>query len=960
VDYKAEVTTALDMESLFSDLVKVKAKSSDGKELQALCPFHDDKKPSLSLNIKSGLWNCHACGATGSVFDLYSRLKNVDFLTALKELAGLAGVYIPSKALKRPIPMELVEEYHKRLLDSVYLEKLMDTRGILRDTVIKYRIGWETKTGRYTIPVFDASGECINIRRYKMGAKANKMLSYVAPDGTRYGEAKLFNIDVILNNKEILFTEGELDAILASQYGFNAFTCTSGAGTFFASWLKYFQDKVVFVIFDNDATGRAGAVKVAMYLKRVCERVYIVNLPESIGPGGDITDYFTNFGYTKEELRELLDKAVPFEPLIDREEVKAKPVTLSESSLAKNSGKRIGINIMVSGKDMAPYLIPGEFIVHCPQGIKKCTTCALSAAGGERYFKLSAKTPEIMELVAVPKEQQTMAIKRLAGVSRCDRVGISIEKKINLEEVRLIPQLTFSTEENEYVACMAYHIGHGIKANRNYYVEGYVWPEPKKEYATLAFNNVVPAQDNIETFRMTPEMHKQLEIFQVDDKKIGAKLDEIYTDLERNVTHIWGRKDLMLALDLAYHSMLSFNFQGERVQKGWMTALALGDSGCGKTALTNSLIEHYRLGERVSGENATEAGLIGALSQIGGSHWVLSWGKLVLNDRRLVVVDEFGGLPKEVIAKFSDMFSTGVAALTKVRTEQTYARTRLFFMSNTREGRQLNTYASGIEALRTLIPKNEDIRRLDFALTVASGEVPVDEINKPLDSVPKVEHIYTSERCKWLILWAWSRQPHQVFFEEAAIWEILRVAKGMGEIYSSQIPLVEPSDQRFKIARLAVALAARLFSTDDGEHIIVTANHVRYIEMYLNAIYSKSSMSYDVFSRSARKSSELSSSDRARLLIEFGRLPDYAELAAVLMDNQTFKKQDIIDQMGYDKESVADIYKFLSRNRLIKNLGSRGYCKTPNLITILKEIVQQETEREAENGGDKEYSGYVL
>jgi DNA primase len=56
-------------------------------EVQGLCPFHDDHRPSLSVNIKTGLFRCFACGVGGDVFTFYQRINNVDFKTALRELA---------------------------------------------------------------------------------------------------------------------------------------------------------------------------------------------------------------------------------------------------------------------------------------------------------------------------------------------------------------------------------------------------------------------------------------------------------------------------------------------------------------------------------------------------------------------------------------------------------------------------------------------------------------------------------------------------------------------------------------------------------------------------------------------------------------------------------------------------------------------------------------------------------
>ncbi len=58
-----------------------------GKEWQLVkCAFHDDKKPSMSVNIKHGGYHCFACGAKGSMIDFYMHQKHVDFKTACREL----------------------------------------------------------------------------------------------------------------------------------------------------------------------------------------------------------------------------------------------------------------------------------------------------------------------------------------------------------------------------------------------------------------------------------------------------------------------------------------------------------------------------------------------------------------------------------------------------------------------------------------------------------------------------------------------------------------------------------------------------------------------------------------------------------------------------------------------------------------------------------------------------------
>lgn len=57
-----------------------------GRELTALCLFHDDKHPSMSVSVDKGLYFCHSCGAAGDVYTLIMEKEKVDFKEARKIL----------------------------------------------------------------------------------------------------------------------------------------------------------------------------------------------------------------------------------------------------------------------------------------------------------------------------------------------------------------------------------------------------------------------------------------------------------------------------------------------------------------------------------------------------------------------------------------------------------------------------------------------------------------------------------------------------------------------------------------------------------------------------------------------------------------------------------------------------------------------------------------------------------
>lgn len=358
------------------------------------------------------------------------------------------------------------------------------------------------------------------------------------------------------------------------------------------------------------------------------------------------------------------------------------------------------------------------------------------------------------------------------------------------------------------------------------------------------------------------------------------------------------------------------------------------------TETIQNILKHYKLGEYCTGENTSFAGLIGGLQQVG-KKWMIGWGKLPLNNRRLLFIDEVSGLDIETISNMSGIRSSGVAEVVKIQTEKTGARTRLIWSSNPRSGRKLDTYNYGIEAIKELMGRVEDIARFDFAITVASGEVDLDEINREVRA--EVKHKYTSQMCNELVLWCWSRQPDQIIISADTIREILQVSTYLGNKYSSKIPLVEPAEQRIKIARLSVALAGRLFSTDETyKNIVVKPEHVKYIYHFLDRQYSKTSMGYDLFSAEHKRTTELTKPKKEELTNEFkGQFKDWEDLRDLMLNLKHYRLKDIVEHLNWSEAEAKQFNRWCSKNRLIESISSIGFIKMPIFTVLLKSMIPQ-------------------
>jgi len=174
-----------------------------------------------------------------------------------------------------------------------------------------------------------------------------------------------------------------------------------------------------------------------------------------------------------------------------------------------------------------------------------------------------------------------------------------------------------------------------------------------------------------------------------------------------------------------------------------------------------------------------------------------------------------------------------------------------------------------------------------------------------------------------------------VQFHADSIKRILECSEALGKKYSSTIPLVERAEQRIKIARLSVALATRLFSTDDGDRVLVYPRHVDFVNEYLERCYSKPSMAYDQYSASIKKSEEIGEDEVKTLEKSFYKFPNWTNLRDIFLEYQIFRKTELMEQLGYGAEDTRELFKWLGKNRLVKSTTA-GYVKSPGFTAFLK------------------------
>jgi len=261
-------------------------KRQAGEIILEVCPFCEDAKYHFYISPTSSQFHCFKCGEKGNLFLLKKKLG---------DLPERGSLHSPTKT----IDLKKVEAQYKALLvNQKALMYLQQERGFSLETIKQFRLGCE---GNYvTMPYLLGDTGLIKYRRYR-------------GEGDRFKrepgcDSALFIAPNASDNREVIITEGEFDAISLAQLGFtNVVSVSTGANGFRLEWTDFFEPfKKIFICFDNDLKGDEGAEKLAQRLGQY--RCYRVRLPQK-----DANECLVA-GYTQEEINRCFEEAEEYRP----------------------------------------------------------------------------------------------------------------------------------------------------------------------------------------------------------------------------------------------------------------------------------------------------------------------------------------------------------------------------------------------------------------------------------------------------------------------------------------------------------------------------------------------------------------------------------------------------------------------------------------------------------------------
>lgn len=353
-----EVRLQNDIVEVVGQYVPLKQK---GSSYFGLCPFHNEKTPSFSVNSEKQFYYCFGCGAAGNVFSFLMEMENCDFVEALKRLAERAAVTLPepqmnpqaiaAAALKERLFEAHAEagRYYYEVLQSEegrVARDYMNKRQISENMGRKFGIGYapsrrlalfehlkakgfsitemeksglvlenKDKNGyhdrfrdRLMFPIFEPQGKVVGFGGRIIGKGEPKYLN--SPETILFSKSRnLYGINFArqTRKKELILVEGYMDMISLYQAGFH--NVVAALGTAFnqehARTLKKYAEDII-LLYDSDEAGTNAALRAIPVLTSNGFRVRVTQVPD----GKDPDDFIKQNGAL--EFSKLLVNAVHY------------------------------------------------------------------------------------------------------------------------------------------------------------------------------------------------------------------------------------------------------------------------------------------------------------------------------------------------------------------------------------------------------------------------------------------------------------------------------------------------------------------------------------------------------------------------------------------------------------------------------------------------------------------------
>lgn len=339
---RKEIIEKADIVNIVSQYVKLEKR---GNNYIGLCPFHDDKNPSMSVSPQKRVFKCFSCGTAGDVVSFVSKIKNITTSEAMREVGETVGIkvamsqkdIIKQKNMKYYNVLSEAATFYNFYLTNTLEGKIgveyLEKRGLSLENIKRFNIGLsgdndilyktlsnkqylpldmievgllrsgsnyhDTFKNRIMFPIKDLEGNVVGFSGRKFLPNSENESKYINTSETilfKKGEI-LYNFsdcisDIKSKNNLYLF-EGFMDVIAAVRADIKNSVASMGTALTInqINAIKRVTNNVT-LCFDSDGPGVAATIKAIYLLSNSGINVNVVIIPD----GKDADEYIFNNG----------------------------------------------------------------------------------------------------------------------------------------------------------------------------------------------------------------------------------------------------------------------------------------------------------------------------------------------------------------------------------------------------------------------------------------------------------------------------------------------------------------------------------------------------------------------------------------------------------------------------------------------------------------------------------------
>ena len=311
-----------------------------GSSFKGLCPFHNEKTPSFTVDDKKQLFHCFGCGAGGDVVSFIMQKEGLNYPQSLEFLANKAGISIDytenPKVNKRnnelyEINKDIMMFYYKNLLTDRKAQTYLKQRGLSSKIVNTFMLGYakdswndlydyirsknykeedieelglikKSSKGNYydkyrdriIFPIINHYGKVIGFGGRAVSGQMPKYLN--SPESSVFKKRyNLYGLNVYKRQKrkEIILVEGYMDVIALNNHGLDIAVASLGTALTKdqANLIKRYSDDI-YICYDQDGAGIKATEKAIAIFHDIGVNPSIMSLSE----GKDPDDYIRENG----------------------------------------------------------------------------------------------------------------------------------------------------------------------------------------------------------------------------------------------------------------------------------------------------------------------------------------------------------------------------------------------------------------------------------------------------------------------------------------------------------------------------------------------------------------------------------------------------------------------------------------------------------------------------------------